>query len=247
MLFLKNRKKSVHKLKGELPVHIAIIMDGNGRWAEKRELPRNVGHRRGAEVLKEIVKAADDMGIKYVTAYAFSTENWNRPKNEVDGLMNLLFEFLKNADNELRGRNIRIKVIGDEEGLSSEIRHEIRNITRKTSGNDGLTLIIALNYGGRTEITNAVKQIAKKAADGIINPDNITEETVSQHLYTSDIPDPDLMIRPSGEKRISNFLLWQMSYTEFWFSNILWPDFTKEDLKAAIEDYQKRNRRFGGI
>lgn len=233
--------------KGPIPVHIAIIMDGNGRWAAKRGLPRNVGHREGANTLKRVVKSCDELGIRYLTVYAFSTENWTRPKEEVASLMSLLLEFLKNADNELAGKNIRIKVIGETEGLTSEIKKEIVRITNKTGSNTGLTLLIALNYGSRSEITGAVARIAREVKKGSLNPDDISEKLISSYLYTADIPDPDLVIRPSGEHRISNFLLWQSSYSEFWYSDILWPDFSKKYLQEAIDEYQKRNRRFGGL
>lgn len=249
MLFFgrKNKNGPVPDRLGRIPEHIAIIMDGNGRWAARRGLPRSAGHREGANTLKRIVRACDEVGIKYLTVYAFSTENWTRPKNEVDALMSLLLEFLRNADNELAGKNIRILVIGDPDGLSDEIRREIVRITGNTSGNTGLTLVIALNYGSRGEITEAIKRISLKVKIGSLKPEDITEELVSNHLYTSGIPDPDLIIRPSGESRISNFLLWQASYAEFWYSDILWPDFSKNDLLRAISDYQKRHRRFGGI
>ena len=230
-----------------IPQHIAIIMDGNGRWAEKRNLPRNYGHRQGAQNLKKIVIEANRLGVKYLTAYAFSTENWNRPKKEVDDLMNLLLGYLKNADKELGGNNVRIKVIGEKEKLSREIIEEIEIVTEKTKKNTGITLLIALNYGGRTEIVQAAKKLAQKVKNGEIQADEINEDIFSKYLYTTGIPDPDLVIRPSGEMRISNFLLWQLSYSEFWFADILWPDFSKEDLAAAIKSYQQRDRRFGGI
>jgi undecaprenyl diphosphate synthase len=232
---------------GLIPVHIAIIMDGNGRWASKRGLPRNAGHREGANTLKRIVRICDEIGVKFLTVYAFSTENWNRPKDEVDALMSLLLEFLKNADNELAGKNIRIRVIGESEGLSNEIKKEIARITSNTMNNTGLTLLIALNYGSRTEITNAAARIAREVKRGTLNPEDINEKLFSRYLYTSDIPDPDLVIRPSGEHRISNFLLWQSSYSEFWYSDILWPDFSKKYLIEAITEFQRRNRRFGGL
>ncbi len=230
-----------------IPVHLAIIMDGNGRWASKRGLPRSAGHREGANTLKRIVKVCNDIGIKYLTAYAFSTENWTRPKEEVDALMSLLLEFLKNADDELAGKNIKIRIIGETNGLTSEIKREILRTTEKTMNNTGLTLVIALNYGSRTEIANAVARIGWDIARGSIKPSEINEELLSNYLYTAGIPDPDLVIRPSGEHRLSNFLLWQTSYSEFWYSDILWPDFSKKYLLEAIEEYQRRNRRFGGL
>ncbi|MGE5613990.1 MAG: isoprenyl transferase [Bacillota bacterium] len=241
------KKKPVAQSQGKLPVHIAIIMDGNGRWAGRRGLPRSAGHREGANTLKKIVKECDALGIKYLTAFAFSTENWNRPKEEVDALMSLLLEFLRNADNELSGKNIKISVIGDMDGLTDEIRREIARVVRNTAENTGLNFIIALNYGSRMEITRAAARIARDVQKGLIKPEDIDEELFSNYLYTAGIPDPDLVIRPSGENRLSNFLLWQSSYSEFWYSDILWPDFSKKDLLEAIEAYRRRNRRFGGL
>lgn len=241
------RKSPVLDNKEQIPAHIAIIMDGNGRWASKRGLPRNAGHREGANTLKRVVRICDELGVKYLTVYAFSTENWSRPKDEVDALMSLLLEFLKNADNELAGKNIRIRVIGESDGLTNEIKKEIARITSNTMNNTGLTLLIALNYGSRTEITNAAARIAREVKRGTLNPEDINEKLFSRYLYTTDIPDPDLVIRPSGEHRISNFLLWQSSYSEFWYSDILWPDFSKKYLIEAITEYQRRNRRFGGL
>jgi undecaprenyl diphosphate synthase len=248
MWFLKKKARgSGFDSKEKLPVHIAIIMDGNGRWAAKRGLPRSAGHREGANVLKKIVRECDAIGIKYLTAYAFSTENWNRPKEEVDALMSLLLEFLRNAEKELAGKNIRITVIGDIERLSPEIRKEIERVVNNTSANTGLNLVIALNYGSRCEIAAAAARIAKDVLNGDIKPEDVNESLFSGYLYTKGIPDPDLVIRPSGERRLSNFLLWQSSYAEFWYSNILWPDFSKRDLMEAIGEYQRRNRRYGGL
>lgn len=248
MFFLRKKKiEAVLEHKDKIPVHIAVIMDGNGRWAEKRGLPRKAGHREGANTLKRIVTECDAIGIKYLTAYAFSTENWNRPKDEVDALMSLLLEFLKNADKELAGKNIRILVIGDTDKLSEEIRKEITRVVNNTAANTGLSLVIALNYGGRCEITSAAARIAKDVKDGRINIEDIDEKLFSEYMYTKGIPDPDLVIRPSGETRLSNFLLWQSSYSEFWYSNILWPDFSRNDLLEAVSEYQRRNRRYGGL
>lgn len=230
-----------------LPEHIAIIMDGNGRWASKRGLPRSAGHREGANNLKRIVSECNKIGIKYLTVFAFSTENWSRPKSEVDTLMSLLLEFLRNADKELSGQNIRIRIIGESNGLSAEIIQEIDRVVCKTESNTALNLVIALNYGSRNEIVQAAVSIARKIQSGTIKPEDINEKMFSGYLYTADIPDPDLIIRPSGENRLSNFLLWQSSYAEFWYSNALWPDFNKNDLYQAIADYQGRNRRYGGI
>lgn len=242
----KNKRPVMDK-KELLPSHIAIIMDGNGRWASKRGLPRSAGHREGANTLKRIVKSCDELGINYLTVYAFSTENWTRPKEEVDALMSLLLEFLKNADNELAGKNIRIKIIGESDGLTNEIRREIVRITDKTKNNTGLTLVIALNYGSRLEIANAAARIARDVKRGSLTPEEVNEDLLSKYLYTAGTPDPDLVIRPSGENRLSNFLLWQSSYSEFWYSDILWPDFSKKHLLEAIEEFQRRNRRFGGL
>lgn len=244
---LKKRTKPAFDKNKQIPTHIAIFMDGNGRWAARRGLPRSAGHREGANNLKRIVKECNALGIKYLTAYAFSTENWSRPKEEVDALMSLLLEFLKNADKELSGQNIRIRVIGDIQALSQEIRKETARVVEKTSKNTGLTLVIALNYGSRSEIANAAARIARDVKQGRLNPDNINEKMFSDYLYTAGIPDPDLVIRPSGEQRLSNFLLWQSSYAEFWYSNILWPDFSKKDLIEALGEFQRRNRRFGGL
>lgn len=248
MFFLRKKKsRAVLEHKDKIPVHIAVVMDGNGRWAEKRGLPRKAGHREGANTLKRIVTECDAIGVRYLTAYAFSTENWNRPKDEVDALMSLLLEFLKNADKELAGKNIRILVIGDTERLSDEIRREITRVVSNTSANTGLSLVIALNYGGRCEIASAAARIARDVKDGRISPQDVDEKLFSEYLYTKGIPDPDLVIRPSGENRLSNFLLWQSSYSEFWYSNILWPDFSRNDLHEAISEFQRRNRRYGGL
>ncbi|MEZ0537957.1 isoprenyl transferase [Caldicellulosiruptoraceae bacterium PP1] len=245
--FLKRKK--IDKLKDtNLPKHIAIIMDGNGRWAQKRGLPRMAGHRFGAQKLKEIVLFADEIGIKYLTVYAFSTENWKRPKEEVNNLMNLLREFFdKEIENLIQKTQISIRVIGDITKLDYDIQRRILNAQEKTKNRTGLCTVIALNYGGRTEIIDAVKRLAMDIKNDKIDLNDINEELFSNYLWTKDIPDPDLLIRPSGEMRISNFLLWQISYSEFWFSNVLWPDFKKEDLLKAIDDYNLRNRRFGGV
>lgn len=249
MWFLGRKRKKGPELiqQSELPVHIAIFMDGNGRWAQKRGLPRSAGHREGANTLKRIVKECNNIGIQYLTAYAFSTENWNRPKDEVEALMTLLLEFLRNADKELSGKNIRIRIIGDSAGLSNEIRQEMARVIEKTAKNTGLNLVIALNYGSRSEICSAAAKISRDIQKGRIKLEDINEKLFSNYLYTVGIPDPDLVIRASGEKRMSNFLLWQSSYSEFWYSNILWPDFSRNDLLEALGDYQKRNRRFGGL
>jgi undecaprenyl diphosphate synthase len=233
--------------KNKLPEHIAIIPDGNGRWARKRGLPRSAGHREGANVLKKIVKHCSKLGLKYISVYTFSTENWKRPAQEVEALMALLLEFLKNAEKELDGTGVKIKVIGDVTRLSNELQKEIERVESITIDNKGLCLLIALNYGGRDEIVNAVKNIVKLYDDRKIQIDGITEKIISSLLYTSDIPDPDLLIRTSGEKRSSNFLVWQLAYTEFWYTDKLWPEMRLSDIDKAILEFQNRNRRFGGV
>ncbi len=225
-----------------VPNHIAIIMDGNGRWAKRRGLPRNAGHAAGSKKFKDIARYCNKIGVKHLTVYAFSTENWRRPKNEVDGIMNILRDYLKDSKNYIK-ENIKLSFIGDRTPLPDDIK-KLMEISEEDSKNaTGLTCHIAVNYGGRDEIVNAVKRIAEKGVDF----DTITEETISQNLYTGDYPDPELIIRPSGELRLSNFLIWQAAYSEFWFSDVLWPDFSEKDLDKAIDDYNKRNRRFGGV
>ena len=246
-MFLFGRKaKTIEEFDPQrLPQHIAIIMDGNGRWAKKRGLPRNIGHKEGTNALRRIVHKCYDIGIKYLTVYAFSTENWKRPQKEVDTLMDLLYGYLKNADKEIDGRNVRIKVIGTDSGLSDKLKAEIKRVQESTKDNDGMNYIIALNYGGKEEMLHAVKEIAKEYKNK--NPEDITEDTISQNLYTAGIPDPDLLIRTSGEQRTSNFLIWQLAYSEFWFTDVLWPDFKDKHLFEAIRTYQNRDRRFGGV
>ena len=246
--FMKLFKKSEHKVDFEnLPQHIGIIMDGNGRWANKRGLPRTGGHAAGAKTFERIVEDAGNIGIKVVTVYAFSTENWSRPKEEVDALMKLLEDYLDNGLDRLAGRDVKIHFIGDSSEFSAEFRNKLCHMEKATENNGGLLLNVALNYGSRSEITNAVKEIAKKVESGTLSASDINEKTISEHLYTAGQPDPDLIIRPSGEYRLSNFLMWQGAYSELWFSDCLWPDFTKEDLLKSISDYQRRNRRFGGV
>ncbi len=228
-----------------LPRHVGIIMDGNGRWAKRRGLPRSAGHSAGAKTLKTITEFASNLGIRYVTAYAFSTENWKRPKAEVDALMDLLLAYLKDKK-LLEGNEVRLKFIGDRSRLTDEIREQMAIAEEESAGRDKTILYLAINYGGQQEITRAVRTLCNHAKDGTLNPEDITEESIGSMLYT-DIPDVDLIIRPSGEYRLSNFLLWQSAYSEFWFSDICWPDFTKEHFTQAILDYQNRNRRFGGI
>lgn len=244
-MFFKKEKKVVDL--ENLPGHIGIIMDGNGRWAKKRGLPRSAGHSAGADTLKKIVTQCNDMGINYMTVYAFSTENWKRPKEEVDYLMGLLLDYLKNAEKNLAGENVVIRVIGSRKELSEEIQRQIIKTEEFTKNNTGLVMNIALNYGAREEIIMAVRQIAQETQQGRLKAEQIDEAVFAQYLYTYGQPDPDLIIRTSGEQRLSNFLLWQAGYSEFWFTKKNWPDFTKYDLFKAISDYQKRGRRFGGV
>ena len=225
-----------------LPTHIAIIMDGNGRWAKKRSLPRTAGHVAGAKTFKNIARYCNKIGLKYLTVYAFSTENWKRPRDEVKGIMNLLRDYVKDAEN-FKDENIKVNFIGDRTPLAEDIKELMKKNEEGSKNATGLTLNIAINYGGRDEITNAVKKIVNSG----VKAEDITEDLISQNLYTYDIPDPDFIIRPSGEYRLSNYLIWQSAYSEYWFSDILWPDFTPRHLEKAINDYNHRNRRFGGV
>ncbi len=230
-----------------IPAHIAIIMDGNGRWAKQRKLPRTMGHRAGMKNIKMMVEESSNLGVNYLTLYAFSTENWKRTKEEVGALMDLVVEFINKEFEELHRNNVKLNSIGDISKLPEKSKAAVEDAMYKTRNNTGLTLNIALNYGGRDEIVKGVKEIAKEVLEGKLQIDNIDDKIISDHLYTSGMPDPDIIIRPSGELRLSNYLLWQSAYSEFWFSNINWPDFTKEDLRRAISDFQKRDRRFGGV
>lgn len=229
-----------------VPQHIAIIMDGNGRWAKQRGLPRNAGHRQGAKVFETICDYCQKIGVKYVTAYAFSTENWKRPQNEVDAIMDLLRSYLKEAAKQVK-RNVCLRFLGDRTPLAPDVQELIEQAERESAANTGITVCIALNYGGRAEIVHSARLLAEKAAKGQLDPARIDEGMLAENLYSGGIPDPDLMIRPSGEKRLSNFLLWQLAYAEFVFLDVLWPDFTPADLDEAIRQFQLRNRRFGGI
>lgn len=234
--------------KQKLPLHIAIIMDGNGRWAKKRGLPRSLGHKAGVDVLKEIVKYSSQIGIKILTVFAFSTENWSRPKEEIDYLINnLLVEFLRQEINELHKNGVKLKILGDINPLSDNTKHEIVRALEITNKNTGLQFNIALNYGGRNEIVMAFKKIYDMILNGSINPEELNEDLIAKNLYTAGDKDPDLIIRTSGEERISNFLIWQGAYSELYFSKVLWPDFKKEHLMEAIIEYQNRDRRFGGL
>ena len=227
------------------PLHVAIIMDGNGRWATSRGLPRVAGHKRGAEAVRRTIVAAAELGIGYLTLFGFSSENWKRPPAEVDDLMGLLRHYLRGEIAELHRNGVRLRVIGDRSRLAPDIVALIENAEATTAGNTGLNLVVALSYGSRAEITAAMRTLAARVAAGQLTPAAIDEETVASALWTSGIPDPDLIIRSSGEKRISNFLLWQAAYAEFVFTDTLWPDFGKDELIAAIDEYQRRERRYG--
>jgi len=231
--------------KATVPTHVAVIMDGNGRWAKERHLPRVEGHRHGVESVRAIVRAAGEAGVKYLTLYAFSVENWNRPKEEVDTLMQYLARFLKTEIAELTRNNVRLEAIGQIYRLPEFVQEQLRKTKAALARNNGLTLILALSYGGRTELIEAMRGMAQKIKDGQLEPAEINEQVVSQHLYTSPYPDPDLLIRTSGEMRISNFLLWQISYAELVVTPTLWPDFRKAQFFEALEQYTKRHRRFG--
>jgi len=229
------------------PRHIAVIMDGNGRWARERALPRIEGHRRGSEAVRACTAGCIEAGVPFLTLYAFSKENWQRPADEVKSLMNLLDRFLAERITEIMERNIRLRAIGHLDDLPDHTRRRLDEAMSKSVGNTALTLTLALSYGARTELTDATRAIARAVRAGTLDPDAITEETISSHLYTADLPDPDLLIRTSGEMRISNFLLWQISYAEIVVTPKLWPEFTKEDVFAAIREYAGRHRRYGGI
>lgn len=233
------KKKNIERT---LPEHIAIIMDGNGRWAKKRSLPRSAGHIAGAKTFKDIARYCNKIGLKYLTVYAFSTENWKRPEDEVKNIMNLLRDYLKDAEN-FKDENIKVKFLGDLSPLDDDIKALIKKNEDGSKNATGLNLNIAINYGGRDEIKNAVKRIIESG----ISSEEITEQTITDNLYTAGMPDPDFIIRPSGEYRLSNYLIWQSAYAEYWFSDILWPDFKPKHLEKAIDDFNHRNRRFGGV
>ena len=237
-----NKKTQNTVSKTQLPNHIGIIMDGNGRWAKKRALPRTAGHAAGSKKFKEIARYCNKIGLKYLTVYAFSTENWRRPKEEVDTIMNIFRDYLKDSVN-FKDENIKLEFIGDITGMPEDIADLMKQAEYNSRNATGLTVYMAINYGGRDELVHAVRDIIKEG----IPADSIDEKVVSDHLYAKNCPDPELIIRPSGEYRLSNFLIWQAAYSEFWYSNVLWPDFSPDDLDRAIEDYNKRNRRFGGI
>ncbi len=245
----ENAKKYADSLKDkiQIPRHVAIIMDGNGRWAAKKGLPRVIGHKNGVETVREIVELCAHIGVEYLTLYTFSTENWNRPQEEVSTLMRLIVKSLQNETNELHQNGVRLTTIGDMSQLPEVVQNELREAVKKTENNKRLTLNLALSYSGRTELTHAVQNICRDVEEGKISKSDISEKLISNYLYTSNIPDPDLMIRSGGEFRVSNFLLWQIAYSEIFITDVLWPDFDYKEFLKAIEDYQKRERRFGLI
>ncbi len=231
----------------KIPAHIAIILDGNGRWAKAKGMPRNYGHAQGSKNVERICEEAYRMGVKYLTVYAFSTENWNRPKDEVDALMKLLRNYMKTCLKTAAKNDMKVRVIGDKTGLDEDIRNRIAELEEATKDNGGLNFQIALNYGSRDEIVRAVRRVSEDVKEGKVKPEDIDEKMFETYLDTHGIPDPALMIRTSGELRLSNYLLWQLAYTEFYFTDIPWPDFTKEELSKAIEQYNRRDRRYGGV
>ncbi len=231
----------------KIPSHVAIILDGNGRWASRRHLPRKAGHAQGSKTVEKICEDAWRMGIKYLTVYAFSTENWNRPDDEVTALMNLLRSYMKDCIKISRKNDMRVRIIGDKSRLDEDIRKSIATLEEDSKNNNGLNFQVAINYGSRDEIVRAVRKIAKEVSAGDLAPQDITEETVAEKLDTSGIPDPDLLIRTAGEQRLSNYLLWQLSYAELYFTDVLWPDFTVDDLKKAVEYYSTRTRKYGKV
>ncbi|MDN4073408.1 isoprenyl transferase [Fictibacillus terranigra] len=246
--FWKKEEKSALTIKEDsIPAHVAIIMDGNGRWAKRRGLPRIAGHHEGMKVVKRVVKQANALGVKVLTLYAFSTENWKRPRDEVDFLMKLPGEFLNSFLPELIEQNVRVAIMGQKEVLPIHTIQAVDEAIEATKHNTGLVLNFALNYGSRNEITTALAQIIDDIGKGAVKKEDISEELIGQYLMSANLPDPDLLIRTSGEVRLSNFMLWQLAYSEFWFTDINWPDFTEEHLKKAIFDYQNRGRRYGGV
>ena len=234
-------------LKDKLPRHVAMIMDGNGRWAKKKGSERLFGHRNGVESVRQVVNAAGELGIEYLTLYAFSTENWKRPKTEIDGLMALLASTIRNETEKLHKNNVRLLVIGNINDLPDSVSDQLMHAVKFTSGNTGLKLVLALSYSGRWEITDAVKRMCSDAKAGKLDPDHIDACVLESYMVSSSIPDPELLIRTSGERRISNFLLWQLAYTELYFTPVLWPDYRKEHFYEAIIDFQRRDRRFGMV
>lgn len=230
----------------QIPVHVGVIMDGNGRWAKKRGLPRKFGHREGAKNFRTITRHAKSVGVKYITFYAFSTENWKRPKDEVDAIMELFEKYLDEV-RDFIDENIRVRFIGDRSGLKETLQRKMASVEEDSKDFDSMTLVLAINYGGRDEICHSVRKIARMVKDGELQPEDITRNLIEKNLYTEEIPPLDLVIRPSGEQRLSNFMIWQAAYAEFYYTNILWPDFRSEDFDRAVIAYSERNRRFGGI
>ena len=242
--FNKSEKTDLENVK--IPVHVGVIMDGNGRWAKKRGLPRKLGHRQGAQNFRAITRHAKEVGIKYITFYAFSTENWKRSQDEVDALMDLFEQYLDELDDFLK-EHVRIRFIGDRTKLSESLQKKMLDSELKSKDYDIMTLLLAINYGGRDEICHSCKTLAQQVKEGKLDPENITMDLIEQNLYTQDVPPVDLVIRPSGEQRLSNFMIWQSAYAEFYFSDILWPDFNNDEFDKAIKAYSDRNRRFGGV
>lgn len=243
----KDRQQPVEISPGNIPLHVAVIMDGNGRWAKRRGLPRIVGHQNGMKAVKRATIAADELGIKYLTLYAFSTENWKRPKEEVEFLMRLPEEFLAIELEELIEKNVQVRVMGDADALPSYTRKAMEEAVARTRNNTGLILNFALNYGGRKEIEDCMRALGEEIQAGKLTPDAITEELINSRMLSSGMPDPDLLIRTSGELRLSNFMLWQLAYSELWFTDVYWPEFNKEHLLQAVAEYQRRTRRYGGL
>ena len=247
MFFFKKKPNITELDMFNIPKHIGVIMDGNGRWAKRRGLPRSAGHKRGADILENICDCCNALGVRVLTVYAFSTENWSRPQKEIDALMDLLYDYLMQVEEKFRGRDMKLKISGDISPLSDKIKKAIAHAEDVTSSGKRMILNIALNYGGRDEIVRAARKIADEAANGSLKASDLTEQSFAGYLDTAGLPEVDLIIRPSGEKRLSNFMLWQAAYAEFWYSDICWPDFTEADMKQAILDYQNRDRRFGGV
>lgn len=246
-MFFHKKAKETNLDMDRIPRHIGIIMDGNGRWARRRGLPRSAGHKRGADIVETICDYCNGLGVEALTIYAFSTENWVRPQAEIDALMDLLYDYLQMVEEKFRGRNMRLKISGDISPLQARIQEAIHHAEEVTASGTGMVLNIALNYGGRDEIVRSVRKIAQEVKQGTIDPDAVDEALFATYLDTAELPEVDLIIRPSGEQRLSNFLLWQAAYAEFWYSDICWPDFKEKDMADAIYAYQQRNRRFGGV
>lgn len=240
-----SKKQETLKQSGEIPIHIAIIMDGNGRWAQRRNLPRVAGHREGVESVRDMVEVCGQLGVKYLTLYAFSTENWKRPKEEISMLMRLLMKALRDETDKLHRNNVRVRTIGDISKMPVEVQNELLDAIVKTQNNTGLNLLLALSYSGRWDIMQAVKKISSEIKRGALSEDSINEDLVTKYLSTQGIPDPDLLVRTSGEFRVSNFLLWQLAYSEIYITDLNWPEFRRDELYRAITEYQKRERRFG--